>query len=298
MQPNKIEARMMQVTGAGRILHPAYPSHRLMAGLAAIFAVVGGVVGLVTGRTLLQVAVLAAGAAIGSAGGWMLAREADPDRHLTATLAAVFGGVLAVILPPISLFLVGASVLSLRAANRTTGVPFKLSDTVGFLVVAALTIFTVGQPLLGVPIAAALLLDGVLVRPNRAHLAAMAVAVLATAFALITGWQMPLAVGDLRVEDSGLVWLAPLLLVVVFQLLIPATAEPQSPPDAPNGEPLARARIVAARVVLLLVALVSLAYGRAGISASGPVWAALLAVIIGQVSSPYLLPSDRAAKPR
>ncbi|NDJ36895.1 MAG: hypothetical protein GYB64_19765, partial [Chloroflexi bacterium] len=87
-------------------------------------------------------------------------------------------------------------------------------------------------------------------------------------------------------EDSGLVWLAPLLLVVVFQLLIPATAEPQSPPDAPNGEPLARARIVAARVVLLLFALVSLAYGRAGISASGPVWAALLAVIIGQVSSP------------
>ncbi len=171
---------MKNVTHLGRVIDIRVPSN--------LYAVlVGGAFAFVA--LLLDAPPIAAGGSAFLA--WALGRELDPDRVLTANLAALAGGAAALYFETASLGAVYLFLISARILSRTTGLSPTTVDLAVHVPIAAF----VARSTMGW--AAALVLAAAFVLDSRAKPAssrnkdgwAAAVAVAATAVAAITGFE-------------------------------------------------------------------------------------------------------------
>ncbi len=171
---------MKNVTHLGRVIDIRVPSN--------LYAVlVGGAFAFVA--LLLDAPPIAAGGSAFLA--WALGRELDPDRVLTANLAALAGGAAALYFETASLGAVYLFLISARILSRTTGLsPTTVDLAVHVPIAAFVARSTIGW-------AAALVLAAAFALDSRAKPAssrnkdgwAAAVAVAATAVAAITGFE-------------------------------------------------------------------------------------------------------------
>lgn len=259
---------MRTLTALGRPIDPSVASNRYAVLAAAAGAAVAGGVALAAGS--------GGGAAMGWAvrGGlavflaWAVARELDPDRTLSAALAAPLGLVALAAGAP-SLLAVTAVLLAARIAVRTTGLWPSRLDLVAMAVLAGLAGWQLHGVWAGLALAGVLALDTRLPRPAPARSLAGAVvaagAALGAAIAgdgFAGGWVLP-DVPEAFVLGGG-----------ALAVLALRHQPPVSTGDY-TGVPLDGIRLRAGRlIVVAALAATALAGGGAGVATLSPVWAA------------------------
>lgn len=201
--------------------------------------------------------------------GWVLGRELDPDRPLTAGATVVGAGALALTIPPASPGIVYLLVLIGRVLGRTTGRSPKWTDLAVHLPVAAWFSQSATGWVAAMALAFAIARDAALPQPApRWQLWwALATAVAATAVVTVTdglgSWAAPSLAADAVVVVGliGAVMLArPEAIISVGDI---------------SGEPLSKARIRYARVVIAVAAFGAvLIAGDDAVRALGAVWVA------------------------
>jgi hypothetical protein len=262
------------LSNLGRPVDPNYPSNLFII-VASVGSFLGfGISSYISGGKVLSSLGFAAGSFFSVFLAWALARELDPDYHLTAVLvvggqvaAIVFNGVPSLLLPFWALF-------SFRVLNRTTGLKAGPIDN---LLSAGLGIW-LGYSLSWVVTAVGaviFLADGVMDRPNRAQ--------------LIPGGVMAAAAGyffyrapTIWIGFSGFpIKLAIVLVIsVLFFLVIYDSRKISSTGDL-TGEILSTARVQFTQFVALLVALlIPLWNGVVGFHQSITFWAVLGSAVI------------------
>ncbi len=260
---------LYRYTSLGRTLDPRLPTNALIVGLTVLGGVLGGLAALLGGGDLG--AALAAGFWVGAAVfmAWVVTREIDPDHPYSAFVSAglALAAGLALGAPALALLPLVAAIIGLRLINRVVGPPFRWTDSLAVLGVAALLAAT-GSGLAAILLGAACALDGLLPPPLRRHLvlAAIVIALGAAAVSL-----QPIAVAGLAGETSTLIF----VIVLAFGFLAITTHRVITDSDVP-GFGISVTRVQAAMAWLLVLAVVhGLAYGSVALPAFLPVWAAL-----------------------
>lgn len=262
------------LSNLGRPVDPNYPSN-LFVIVASVGSFLGfGVSAYISGGNALSSLGLAVGSFLSVFLAWALAREVDPDYHLTAILvvggqvtAIVFNGVPSLLLPFWALF-------SFRVLNRTTGLKAGPIDN---LLSAGLGIW-LGYSLSWVVTAAGaviFLADAVMDRPNRTQ--------------FIPGVLMAAASGYFFYREPA-IWSGfsgfPIKLAIVlvisalFSLVIYDSRKVSSTGDL-TGEILSTARVQFTQFLALMVGLlIPLWNGVAGFHQSVTFWAVLGSAVI------------------
>jgi len=257
------------LSNLGRPVDPNYPSN-LFVILASVGSFLGfGLSSYFSGGSALGSLGFAAGSFLSVFLAWALAREVDPDYHLTAVLvvggqvaAIVFNGVPSLLLPFWALF-------SFRVLNRTTGLKAGPIDN---LLSAGLGIW-LGYSLSWVVTAVGaviFLADGVMDRPNKTQ--------------FIPGILMAAGSGYFFYREPA-IWsgfsgfpikLAMVLVIsALFSLVIYDSRKVSSTGDL-TGEILSTARVQFTQFLALMVALlIPLWNGVAGFHESVTFWAVL-----------------------
>lgn len=257
------------LSNLGRPVDPNYPSN-----LFIIFASVGSFLGFglasyFSGESVLGSLGFAVGSFLSVFLAWALAREVDPDYHLTTVLvvggqvaAIAFNGVPSLLLPFWALF-------SFRVLNRTTGLKAGPVDTV---LSAGLGLW-LGYSFSWVVAAAGAVIfiaDSVMDRPNRVH--------------LVPGVLMAAASGYFFYREPG-IWSGfagfPVKLTIIlvvsalFFLVIYDSRKISSTGDL-TGEVLSTGRVQFTQFIAVLVALlIPLWNGVVGIHESITFWTVL-----------------------
>lgn len=262
------------LSNLGRPVDPNYPSN-LFVIVASVGSFIGfGISAYISGGNALGSLGFAVGSFLSVFLAWALAREVDPDYHLTAVLvvggqvaAIVFNGVPSLLLPFWALF-------SFRVLNRTTGLKAGPIDN---LLSAGLGIW-LGYSLSWVITAAGgviFLADGVMERPNKIQ--------------FIPGVLMATASGYFFYREPG-IWSGfsgfPIKLAIVliisalFSLVIYDSRKVSSTGDL-TGEILSTARVQFTQFIALLVALlIPLWNGVDGFHQSVTFWAVLGSAVV------------------
>lgn len=204
--------------------------------------------------------------------GWVLGRELDPDRPVTAGVTVVGAGALALAIPPASPGIVYLLVLIGRVLGRTTGRSPKWTDLAVHVPVAAWFSQSATGWVAAMAFAFAVARDAALPRPApRWQLWwSLATAVAATAVVTVTdglgSWATPSLTADLVV-----------VLGLIGAVML-ARPEPIVSVGDITGEALVTARIRYTRVLIALAALGAvLIAGDDAIRALGAVWVAFAA---------------------
>ncbi|OLF73199.1 hypothetical protein AWH62_09690 [Maricaulis sp. W15] len=210
--------------------------------------------------------------------GWALGREADPDRNLTAFMAAaliLYGLVMGL---PTSVWTLAFVLMAARTVNRTVGQPAKPGDLGIVLVLAGLSVFSDGYALMGLVAAIAIAID---VNLDRSRSLALIAALIALAF---TVWQLITLEGDftaLLIPQGVSTTLMAVIggLGVIGLLTALLCPVPTSVCDA-RGEALSHARVRGGRLVISLALLAGMAEGNALAHALYPLACVLLVTFI------------------
>ena len=229
-----------------RSLDPTYPSN---LAILAWSLVAWGVWGWAAGLSIFLA--------------WALTRELDPDHPgsalLAAGLATCWGGYSS------GLFLL---LLGMRLVSRTPGLPARWLDS---LLVIGLA-WT--RPNAAWIAAAAFFLDATLDKPLRRHL-------VFGLLALVSMGHSDSLLGAAYAPETG--W--GLLLCLSFLSLGMSTGPLQSLGDA-SGAPLSAGRVLAAQLLAVLAALLSVWFWqRMGVYSWWPLWSALFATILWRGAS-------------
>lgn len=265
--------KLRDITHLGRIIDLRLTSNRIL------LLVPAGVALVLYGLDTSDIRRAFAGA-LGSAAAWMLARELDPDRPDTATLAALAAPASTLVLgtpAPAALFL---TMLTARLLTRSTGLPPRTSD---YAVVGLGAILVADTPwgwAAGILLAFAIVRDAALPGdppPNAGLWGAV----------LAVGVTLRGAFGD-RLGD----WTVPDLTSLGFALLglVGAAIVIQPIPVLSHGDwtrmPLEPRRIREAAIfAVLTAALAVLAGGQAAVVAVAPLLVTFPAVAAVRVAS-------------
>lgn len=284
--------RLSDVTAIGRAVDPRYPSNVAIAILALLATVGAAAWRWLDGATLVDAAVWGISAGLSLFLGWALARELDPDHDLAAFVGV---GLTLVSLPTLGLpqllpllwFLVVA-----RVVNRIVGLPARPLDSLALLGLGLWLTWQQGW-LYGLLTAGALFLDGWLAPRLRRHLLLAPVVVVATVVVALLGSSPPQGGWD-----SALLQWFYALSAILFALSTTTLTEVKSLCDE-TGEPVRLARVRAAQVLALVVALLLVSWrGEDGLVALLPLWAAMLGVAVYDLGTRLLhrsAPSDERA---
>ncbi len=208
---------------------------------------------------------------------WALARELDPDRQLSAIVAAVAGGVLALAGMPTALLPYAALLMSARLIAETTGRRPLPTDIGAMVILATVISFTPLGWVMGFGLAIAIYVDDRMadVHSRRALLGAIAGAVGASAVITLTD-ALPESLPVIR----------PLLAAIIGILTLTAwvrePVEPVSFVDSRNKRFLRKDRLHAARATAGLLIFVG---GLVSGEAAGAVVAMAVVLGIALVSS-------------
>ena len=270
---------MWHVTGLTRTIDFRYQSNRL----AVLVTIAAGLVGLAVGEDPIAAAISMAGAAFL---GWAIAREIDPDRPISGSVAAPVATVVAWIdLERGHAPALGALYLTMAAArviSRSTGrVPTTLDLIVHLALVGWLSTRSMAW-VAGVAFAVVVVLDTRLkpaAPPSQLWWGAMIGVVATLAAGLL--WEPPTWVAPATRE-----WI-PMVMGLAGAAFLLRLEIPHSPADD-GSEILAPRRVLMARLAVVATAIVTaLLGGAAGLAAFGPAWAALgVAGVVRIVSQP------------
>lgn len=260
---------MERFTHLGRPIDLRYRSN--------MFAVVAsGAVGalgyLVSDET--SIARLGAGAifAVAAFLSWALGRELDPDRTVTANIACVAGGLVAVVGGSVSIGSLYLALATSRVIIRTTGLAPKTTDLVAHLAIAAVVAQTPSGWLAGMAFSFAVVADVRLPDPAPrsqlwwASATAVGVSLVAGLSGAVGAWTMPVT-DQWTIVGVGL----------MSALLLLPPEQPSAKGDL-SGTPLSAIRLRWGRslTVAYLVGTVLVA-GGFGIAETSSVWMTLIA---------------------
>ena len=267
---------LRRISTIGRPLDPAWATNRAVLVLMPVGGVLAGAAAaMVPGRGGVVTAGLSGLAVV--LGGWAVGRELDPDRQAAAfvSLALAFGAFLLV--PVASLVLLFTALVLARVVNRTVGPPATPLDAVAVLGLTLWALVATGNPLVALPAAAAFGADATLPGGARRHWAAAGVALGMGGGAAVVGIPGLVEPGLTLVAPSGAGWLLAAVVGLSFLATVIHTRRVDSRADA-TGQRLEPGRVRAGMGVVLLLALVTLAPGDAGLREGALLWASLAGV--------------------
>jgi len=243
-------------------------SNRFAVVVPAIAGAVAGLVTLVTGDTF--VAALRTGVAAGGASflGWACARELDPDRTLTAAVAALVAPFMVTLGEP-AIAAGFVWVMALRALAGTTGAPVFVADLVLFGLIAAVAAMGEGG-LTAVGIGVVVMALYAFIEPTgrpRVLVACVLVVAVAVAIAAVRDHL----VGPGAFQSSTAWWLVAVALGTMAAIRVTVTSATDRRP-----RPLSQRRVRLAVVSASVCCLVVVAWhGPAGAYRAGPLLVAL-----------------------
>jgi hypothetical protein len=282
--------KLTDFTALGRTpIDPSYPTNLAIATLALGVTTIGVILSLLTGAALLESVLSGIGAGLVPFLTWALGRELDPDHDLSAFVGAGLALAALFLLDDPSLLMVLWLLLLLRTVNRTVGLPLKPLDSLAVFGLGAWLTWQ-GYWLAGLATGAALLLDGLLSPPFRAHLLLSGLAFAATAVLSIFRWN-PATVSSLATP----VVLSSMAVAALFLVVIATSRQVHAVGDA-TGKALNPRRVQAAQVLALVTALgYALWGGSSGILLLLPLWAAIAGVALYRLAI-LLLPRRRSSQ--
>jgi hypothetical protein len=258
---------MERFTGIARPIDLRFPSNRL-----ALFATLAaGMVGLVAGANRVSAAIALGGATFL---GWAIGREIDPDRTLTAAVAAPLAGLVAwVDLDRGHVPALGALYLTLVAARlivRTTGRPPTTIDLALHVVLVGWLASTSLAWVAGLGLAVAIVLDTKL-DPQAPEHQLWWGAIIGLAATLAAGllweppvWQAP-SVGE---------WI-PMVVGLSGAVFLLRPEQPRSAGDH-DPAPLDARRLLVGRTIVVVISIaIALMGGASGVAALSPAWVAV-----------------------
>jgi hypothetical protein len=278
----RIQQAQLQFSSITRSLDPAYPTNLAIMLLAPAAGLVNGAIKLVSGADIAAAALAGfwTGAAVFMA--WVLAREIDIDYEYSAfvAVALAFAGTLLWSAPPLEIVALGTLILVARMINRVVGLPFKIFDSIAVML-AVVLLALLGNWLIVLAVAAAFLLDGLLVKPLRRHLV---LAVVTAILAVLAYLNMPGTAGTLSVSyvaGTGIV-------AAAFAMTILATRSIKTPADLPEYK-IHLSRAQALMIYMLVVAVITAVRGGdAAVPAYLPLWAVLAGVPLYRAYSTWI----------
>jgi hypothetical protein len=276
-----------KLTHMPRIMHPSYPIHRAVMLMMALGGIIAGVIGLISGESILDSVIsgLYAGAAIFLT--WALGREIDPDKNGSAFAGAGLAFVAYLVLGRFSILALAGMMVLCRMISRTVGLPLKLTDSLSLVILVGLIAYFDNTLILKYLLLLAFLLDGAFDSPpSRAQFGFGALGYMVVfVIDLITGAALhpipptlPLAI------IAAVIAAATLVGIVLLEKVI-------SVGDA-TQEPLSLKRVrFSVGFVMLAAGVTAVINGDAGIVALAPVWAALLGMVVYRVMERMVNPN-------
>jgi hypothetical protein len=267
---------LYRFTSLARPLDPAWPTNRAvllaLPATAVVFLLATGLTGGFD-VTSLNRAVLAALAALG---GWALVRELAPDDD-PAAFVGLTGAVAAYwLVPNASLLLLFTVLMLVRIANRTVGLPARLTDSLAVSALAGWTVYSTHIGLLCVVAALAFASDATLPPALRRQWLFVFAWVAGAVAAALYGW--PLFAARPWVVGARTAVLAAALALFVFR--IARTGRLWSKADA-TGEPLSAARVRAGMGLVALTVAPTLVGGTLEVAPFLLVWTSLGSLALG-----------------
>ncbi|MCQ1536638.1 hypothetical protein FTO70_13360 [Methanosarcina sp. KYL-1] len=273
-----------------RSIDLSYPTNRAIAVISLLFLFGIAYFQLFSGKPVSVALVSGFRAGFSVFFAWALAREIDPDNELSAFAAAFMACLFFLyflspffpspFLPSPGLLALFLFLLSIRIINRSTGLPAKLSDSVGVLLLSGWLSLQESW-IFGLIAALAFFLDGFLPGPNRNHRVFSGAAFLISLFALSgagAAGTVEVAGGkEVIFGDAGMLVLAASFL---FLPHIFFSRKIRTKGDL-SGSPLTPIRVQAAQLSSLAGALLLAGLeGWWGIEVLMPFWGALIGVPI------------------
>ncbi len=273
---------MQRMTGLARMVDPTVPGNR-NAIIGGVLALVGYIVVALLGETSSEDAFIDGGLfALGVFLAWALAREIDPDRQHSGTLAMVGAALSMAVMGIPSLLALAGVMLGARILLGSTGLSLTYGDALSLAGVAGLAAFFTQAWLVGVGLFAAVLVTAFLSdgKPLPLYVGAGAVGIATVG-------------GVLLVDEFSYGWgqeLVPLVLAVAMMLayavvMMLSSAAVVSLTDF-NNKPMSAQRLIAARAFVFCMALAFLVYeGANGVADLSAVYGtmAAVAVVVGRV---------------
>jgi hypothetical protein len=260
--------KLDRITSIGRPIDPGYPTNRAIALLTITVMLVGTVFQLFSGRGWVQSGLwgLSTGLAVFLA--WALCRELDPDRDLSAFVAASLALAGSLIWGAGSLGSMLWILLLLRIVNRTTGLKATILDSLGVIGLSAWLAWGSNWGYLVIA-ALGLFLDGVLQSGHRRQIGLSALCLgLSVVVLFLNGWTWRV------IRISSIAMVIALCLSALFTTVILSSRNLNSIGDV-SGEKLNPRRVQVAQVLAVLSGIqVVIWSGTAGLTAFMPMWAA------------------------
>lgn len=270
--------RLYRITHIGRPMDPAYATNKAVLIGMPIVAVAAAVLGLAQGFGLGDSAHLALKAALALFGAWALGRELAPDDNPGAFIAAALALAALFYHPQASLLLLFTALFLVRIVNRTTGLAPKPSDSVIVLLLAGWAVWAFQAPWIGAVGAIAFVFDALLKDGAKSQLV---FAALMLAVGVFVASEQGFALPAMPAPGSASEW-ATVGAVVLFGFAALMTRKVASLGDR-SGAALDLARVRAGMLIALILALVFLPGGPAGVEASALVWASLAGIGLGRL---------------
>ncbi len=262
------------VTALGRPLDFRYPSNIFAAGMSVVGGMVGGLLALSDNREGFGVVYFALVASLSVFVAWALTRELDPDYPASAGVAS--GVALAGIIlwqPEPNLIGLYLMLVLLRGLIRTVGIPLRFGDMV-LLVFGAGVVAMTNAWILGLVVAAGLILDSQLPAPNKIAQSFGGAAILVT-----------LVIAVLMQDFSQRLAGNPATLVLLlgvsgfYYWAIRTAASPISMGDI-SGQPLVASRLKSAQLLALVGVWMEVLWtgGEDGMQTLLALWSAFAAI--------------------
>ena len=263
---------MYRFTSLARPIDPAYLTNRALLIILPILALLNA--GLATIHDMGSDPVTAAfsGALVAFAA-WALTRELAPDYNSAAFAALLFAWALNVAFGTRMVLLLFVALVLVRVVNRSTGLQWRLFDTVSALGFCAWAAISTEQPLILLVASLAFALDAVLDEPLRRHW--MAAAACLAAFLWMLAGDTRWMTGDLAVRDWSLI--GAFVLGIVF--VVKSSPDPVSYCDV-SPDRLDRVRVNAGLLVGGLLAAQALLTNGPSAWLETPIWACMIAVLL------------------
>ncbi|MBS3736387.1 MAG: hypothetical protein V5A87_01510 [Candidatus Bipolaricaulota bacterium] len=199
----------------GRPVDPDYPSNAFIMLFSLAVSIGFGVYSYLTGSSALSSLLFGIRSFISVFLAWALGREVDPDRPLSAGLAAI-GQVIVIWMVGVpSLLLPLWALLSFRILNRTTGIKAGWADS---FLVTAFSLWLGYQFSWVVPGATAVILlsDGLMKDPNRKQIVPGLLTGGATVYLLINSPSIWTGYGDYPVKLGIVLGISLIFLSVIY----------------------------------------------------------------------------------
>lgn len=252
-------------THLGRPLDFSFTSNRLIAILAALAGVAAAALWLLGGDLGLLWAPVHAFLI------WALVRELDPDRHVTALLAALVAGVWVLFgVEVVGALAVAGFLMAARLVLSPVGLRPLNTDLAGMAILATVISFTAAGWVAGFGVAVAIYIEARIARDtSRGTLVAAIVAAIGSSAVATAADALPNRLPDVQPVIAVVVGLMVLLIVVRDPLLLVSTV------DSNPSRPMETGRLHAARIltgVLIFIAVLLVGQDVAGL---GPLIIAL-----------------------